>query len=385
MSLGTKINIILLVTIGAVLSGAFWVIFSVESATIKNQVVNDANTSVDILHSNIERMFVQLEEARGQLQEKVDKLSATEGIQYINVTNTNGQHAAATDHTLVGAWAPADVLENIKRVIETGNPFDIQTPQKSFYKIKQYFPIYLKDGDKKSPVIGVAEVEVAARSKSKEDVTNAQKLISLISTSIAQDIRSIVLTRNENIKVMKDISNKVDLYEFFHDLIVFDDKANIIANTGDKDGEFDNDSVEYRRSREGVLSGELKESTYERVHEEERVIVRIMPIVATSASGQTKIIGVTEAHILIAAYEKKVTAMKVRLIEIAIGVMAVLLFVLSIILRFTVTRPIKKFSLVAERVSQGDLNQTIVYKSHDEMGRFADVFNTMLSNLREFD
>lgn len=266
MKLGTKINLVLVAVTAVVLTTAFWIIVSVESNTIKEQLVNDQGTAVSLLRNNIEHMYGAMYEAR----------SAT-------TTAISTQAAAARD---------------------------LATIQK--------------------------------------------------------------------------ITDDVAKFGFFHDFIVFDKELNIIASTGGEVEEFKRDPEEYWQYRRDVISKEKEEASYERAHGENKVLVQVVPLDAV-IGGTTERVGVLEMHILVVAYENKITALKLRMLGIGIIFTAVLVIVLAVFLRREIVGPIMRYSKIAQKVSDGDLNQVIEHISDDEIGRFGDVFNSMVANLREFD
>lgn len=66
--------------------------------------------------------------------------------------------------------------------------------------------------------------------------------------------------------------------------------------------------------------------------------------------------------------------------------LAVLLLILLVIIQVkrVVGRPVKELSLVATRIAEGELDQTIHYKSRDELGILADDFNRVTVRLRGY-
>ena len=86
--------------------------------------------------------------------------------------------------------------------------------------------------------------------------------------------------------------------------------------------------------------------------------------------------------------KKEVLSELQNLTEIMTGatVGAVLLMTLLVILqiRRIIGKPVRELSRVATRIAEGELDQTIHYKSRDEMGILADDFNQVTIRLREY-
>ena len=71
---------------------------------------------------------------------------------------------------------------------------------------------------------------------------------------------------------------------------------------------------------------------------------------------------------------------------IAVAVLAVILMTLLVIIqvRRIIGRPVAELSRVATLIAEGELNQTIDYRSKDELGILADDFNRVTVRLREY-
>lgn len=65
---------------------------------------------------------------------------------------------------------------------------------------------------------------------------------------------------------------------------------------------------------------------------------------------------------------------------------AVLVVMLLVIIqiRRIIGRPVKELSQAASRIADDELNQTILYKSRDELGVLADDFNQVTIRLRDY-
>lgn len=393
MKLGTKINLVLVIVTAVVLTAAFWVIINIEADTTKKQVINDAETAADIFHKEIERMFKQVHDQQVRLQNTIDELSHIEGVLYINVTSLEGVHVATTDHSLIGTRAKESDIQFLERIKKGEKVPDVRNDEGSFYELERRIPIRLIYSDDSSEMINIIEVEVATRTKSSADVAQAGRLLQAISASIQQTSRSIIVTRQEDIKAIQDITdgvthlgkvNESDEFGFYHDFIIADAKLNIVANTGHEADEYEHDGAEYNQYREDVAIGKIPESYHTRIHEGHEVLVRIRPIQLVDATGST-IVGIKEVHILTSAYKDKITTLMLRMLGIGIVFTAVLVIVLALILRREVILPISKYSEIAKKIADGDLSQTVEHTSDDEIGQFGAVFNSMLANIRELD
>ncbi|MBI3634069.1 MAG: HAMP domain-containing histidine kinase [Candidatus Yonathbacteria bacterium] len=384
MSLGKKITFVLVLVTTIVLTTTFWVVVSIEGSNIEKQVKNTSETIGDILLDDISRMFLQMHAQEDHLQSAVDKLSKIEGVKYIDVTDTEGVYVATTDHTLVGARVESNDLDLINRIKEDGNAINIQKDEGSFYELERRIPIYLQDDKNINNIIDIIEVEVATKSKSRVDVLEAQKLLQTISVGIEQSARSIVITRQEDLNAIQKITDNVAEFGFFHDFIVFDTNLNIIANTRKEKEGIEKDDEEYKNARKDVLSGKIANFSGVRIHEGLEVIMRVEPIKFV-LDGKTETIGLIEIHTLTSSYKDRINTLRIRMAGIGLVFIAVLVITLSIFLRREIVGPITRYSRIAQKVAEGDLSQVIENTSDDEIGKFGEVFNLMVANLREFD
>lgn len=384
MSLGTKINLMIAGVTITILLIAFSFIIGIETKSIKSQALQDSTTISDIIREDIERMFQEVYQQQKSLQSVVDKLSVVEGVKYIKVTGTDGYRIAATTHSEVGKKAEGSELGSVTQVLREGKGIDVQNDEATFFDLERFIPVRTSDGEGSLGVVAVIEVEVSTRSKKENDIKDAQKLLQSISVSIEQGARAIIAVRDNNIETMQKITEEIKSLGYYHDFIVFDNKLNVIASTGKNKDEFVNDPQEYKQYREDVLVGKTREASYERPHEEGVVMVRDLPIELT-AGGKTSVVGVFESHIRTASYKDKTAALVLWMMGIGALLTVILVGALAFILRQIVVKPLTEYSQVAQRVSEGDLSQQISYISNDEIGRFGEVFNAMVSNLYELD
>ncbi len=384
MSLGKKINFVLVIVTTIVLTATFWVVVNIEGSNIEQQVKNTSEAIGNLFLEDISRMFMQIHSQEDYLQMVVDKLSKIEGVKYIDVTDINGVYIATTNHSLVGARVEKNDLELIDRIKKSGNSIDIQNDRGAFYELERRIPIYLQDDKNISNIINIIEVEVVTKSKNNIDVAEAKRLLQTISVGIEQSARSIVVTRQEDFGAIQEITNSVSKFGFFHDFIVFDSTLNIIANTGGEKEEFKDDAEEYERAREDVLLGKIARFDGMRIHENLEVLTRIEPI-EFLVDGKDETIGLIEIHTLTSSYKDRINALRLRMAGIGIAFIVVLVITLSVFLRREIVGPIAMYSKIAQKVAEGDFSQVIENTSDDEIGRFGKVFNSMVSNLREFD
>ncbi len=389
MSLGTKINIILVLVTSVVLAVAFWIIVSIEATAIKRQVTNDSVTIVDIVRGDVGHMYGQMYEQQQLLQVVIDKLSEIEGVKYIDVANVEGYYVATTNHALVGKKVDENDLKFIEQIKVSGKTIDAMNDKGSFFGLERRTPVRLNNNEDSSSIIYMIEVGVETDTKNASSILSAQKLLHAISVSIEQFTRSIVVARNKNTMVIQWLTDELMRFEFYHKITVFDNKLNVIANTGGVNGEALNVSEEDKQLREDVLTGKRQEVSALRTHEVlGDITVRIVPIRhTTNMKGMTDepIIGLLEAHILTSAYKDKINALQLRMIGIGIVITILIVIVIAIVLRKEVVEPIVRYSKIAQKVSDGDLNQVIEHTTNDEIGHFGDVFNSMVSNLRVLD
>ncbi|MCK9344684.1 MAG: ATP-binding protein [Candidatus Pacebacteria bacterium] len=386
MKLGTKINLVLVAVIAVTLTIAFWIIISIEGRNLKSQVVNDADAVTDILRLDIERMFTQIQAQSTYLQDIVDEIGRIPGVEYVTVSDVDNKYIAATNHSLIGQGISQTDLASIEEIKTKRVSFTKKDDAGNYYDLERYIPIFIDANDQQSKLINIIEVEVTTRSKSAADIAEAEKLLQVIVASVEQSARAIIVTRNEDFAALQKITDNVTHFYFFDAFVVFDSQLSVIANTGDGKEKFVNDPIEYKKVREDVLAGKNPFGEIERVENGKTIIMRVVPIPSRDEkTGVVKNIGLIEIHIAKDAYESRVGELRLRMFGVGIVFTAVLAVVLAIILEREVVGPIRRYSLVARKIADGDLNQKVEHHSNDEIGRFGEVFNSMVANLRELD
>ena len=136
---------------------------------------------------------------------------------------------------------------------------------------------------------------------------------------------------------------------------------------GNKLGELDG---MYAYAEEQIQAGQTGIGVYENTYIE---------IAQIDGSSWVAVAYVSKSEVLSELYDLTTTMT-------AMAVIAVLLVTLLVIIqiRRIIGRPVKELTRVATRIAEGELNQTIRYKSRDELGVLADDFNQVTVRLRDY-
>lgn len=383
MNLGTKINLMLVTITAVVLSLGFFISTRIDSGGIERQISTDATLTVGILRADIERTFVQAYLKQERLQMLVGDLSKFKGVTQISVMNEDGYLLAQKGaFPLSGRPVSGQEFILLAETIKGGKAVDRWNDKKTFYELERRTPLFFKTRRGSQGMVSMILVQVASRSKGDADVKEAQEVLRVVAASMEQNARSFVVDIREDIEVILGVLAKTKGIGFLHTVTVFDGNLNVLASNEKIDKT--DQPKEHQQYREDVLTWKTNEGEYARTDKEQEVLVRVAPLSITSG-GKTKRIGVLEAHISTVAYKDQIETLKMRLAAITVGFTVLIVVILAIVLRKKVTDPIKKYSAIAQRVANGDFDQTVDHTSSDEIGRFGDVFNSMLANLREFD
>ncbi len=81
---------------------------------------------------------------------------------------------------------------------------------------------------------------------------------------------------------------------------------------------------------------------------------------------------------------KELDQLTASMLTVALLAVLVLILLVVIQVRRIIGRPVRELSLVATRIAEGDLNQSIHYHSKDELGVLADDFNQVTLRLRQY-
>lgn len=386
MKLGTKINLVLVTVIAVVLTVAFWIIIDIQGRNLKEQVVNDAETMTNILRSNIERILEDVQVQSDEIQSSVVLVGETPNIKYITVNDAKGTYIAATDRAIVGQRVKGAEIKFLEDLKIKRTDVKVVRDKGTFFEVGYYAPVFANEEDSRSRIIGVIEVGAIARSGNAGDLRDAENLSKNTVAKIKKNSQPAILKYNEGSNALQQIVSSVTNSNFFRDFVVFNTRLEIIASTGSNESSFLNDPTEYKQLREDTLVGRLPFGEIERTYEGVPIIMRVSPIMLLDEkAGTKKNIGLIEIHILKDSYEKRVNDLTVRMLGVGIVFTVTLVVVLAIILEREVVGPIRRYSVIARKIAEGDLMQSVEYTSNDEIGQFGNVFNSMVKNLRELD
>jgi signal transduction histidine kinase len=383
MNLGTKINLMLGAIAAIILSAGFFVSTYVDSGSIERQIATDADTVIGILRSDMERTLGQAYPEQERLRALVTDLGKISSVTEVSVLNARGYYIASSNNALVGTQAIESEAGLIASVIKSAVPLKGFNERKTFFEFEERIPVVLKGVGASAGSVYVIKLQVTTRSKEPNDLRQAQEVLSVMVESAEQNIRPLIFEIQKDIDIIASTMEKIQNIGFLHAVTVFNSRLGVLATNAEEANPAE-EPPSYREFREEVLAGREKEASYTRTDGNHEVLVRVLPLDVLSG-GKVKHIGIFEVHVSTSGYKDKIEGLKVRFGIIAIVFTVLIVVILAAVLRKKVTDPIKKYSLIAQRVANGDFNQTVEHVSSDEVGRFGDVFNSMLANLREFD
>ncbi len=94
------------------------------------------------------------------------------------------------------------------------------------------------------------------------------------------------------------------------------------------------------------------------------------------------VLGVLDTTISLEGFEKEKAQIYNRMLISGIVSVIALSLLLSLLLTRFVNRPIDKLLSATKKADQGDLDQTVAIRSHDELGELSDSFNNMILELK---
>lgn len=130
-----------------------------------------------------------------------------------------------------------------------------------------------------------------------------------------------------------------------------------------KDGMYSYAAEQIRKGKTGLT-----------VHEDTYIQVANVP-----GSDWTAVAYVAQGEVL-----QELNSLTTSMLIVAVIAVLVLILLVVIQVRRIIGRPVRELSLAATRIAQGELEQTIQYRSKDELGVLADDFNQVTLRLRQY-
>jgi two-component system NtrC family sensor kinase len=94
------------------------------------------------------------------------------------------------------------------------------------------------------------------------------------------------------------------------------------------------------------------------------------------------VLGVLDTIISLEGFEKEKTRIYNRMIVSGMISVIVLSLLLSLLLHRMVSKPIDRLLAATKRAADGNLEQSVSIRSHDELGKLSESFNTMIAELK---
>lgn len=90
------------------------------------------------------------------------------------------------------------------------------------------------------------------------------------------------------------------------------------------------------------------------------------------------------AYVPIGEVMAELNSLTGSIVVIAAAAIIVLFILILLLVRYMILLPVRQFDYVARRIAEGELNETISYRSRDEFGTLAESFNLTVARLRDY-
>jgi len=107
-----------------------------------------------------------------------------------------------------------------------------------------------------------------------------------------------------------------------------------------------------------------------------------MMYVAVPISNQGEVLGIARVSLPLTTVENLVNRVTVSIV-VAMVVAALLVILAAWLIARITTRPIRELTIASRKISSGELNQKIAIETKDEVGKLAQAFNEMSTELKE--
>jgi|Deesub1362A_J573_1020465.scaffolds.fasta_scaffold00424_27 two-component system NtrC family sensor kinase len=231
----------------------------------------------------------------------------------------------------------------------------------------------------------------------KRGINDAIKYTMSYTDLVARSTRYNMLMRQRDAiqKTLEDISREKDI----EGVRIFDSKGRIhYSSRPEEIGQFvDRDSFACKgchttdeRPAESISRG--KRWVIYTGEDGERILTSVMPIFNEFScytgdchvhpEGQ-RVLGILQTDYSLSSVDREINMLILKTAIYAIVLIMIGSFILYLVLRRFVLRPVSVLSKAMKRVKSGDLNQMVEITSEDEMGVLGNTFNLMTEELRE--
>jgi two-component system NtrC family sensor kinase len=241
-------------------------------------------------------------------------------------------------------------------------------------------------------VIGIEGIFVYLniRSLSRQMIEKTEEEAFNLSETIRLSIRNAMIKdrRDEYQRIIEDVAQRKGIAE----VRIFNKQGQItVSSDSMKVGTVVDKKAEacYGCHSESEAKVLLPSDSKTRVYhtERQRLLGLINPIYNESTCypchpRSTNVLGVLDTIISLEGFEKEKAQIYNRMMISGIVSVVILSFLLSLLLTRFVNRPIGRLLTATKKAASGNLDQTVVIRSQDELGELSDSFNNMISELK---
>ena len=241
-------------------------------------------------------------------------------------------------------------------------------------------------------VIGIEGIFVYLniRSLSRQMIEKTEEEAFNLSETIRLSIRNAMIKdrRDEYQRIIEDVAQRKGIAE----VRIFNKQGQItVSSDSMKVGTVVDKKAEacYGCHSESEAKVLLPSDSKTRVYhtERQRLLGLINPIYNESTCypchpRSTNVLGVLDTIISLEGFEKEKAQIYNQMMISGIVSVVILSFLLSLLLTRFVNRPIGRLLTATKKAASGNLDQTVVIRSQDELGELSDSFNNMISELK---
>ena len=246
-----------------------------------------------------------------------------------------------------------------------------------------------------SVIIAVVGIEglflyLNIRSLSKQMIDKTEEEAFNLSETIRLSIRNAMIKgrRDEYQRIIDDVAQRkgiaeVRIFNKLGEITVSSDKSKV-GTVVDKQAEACSGC--HREDQAKVL---LPSDSKSRIYEKDNqsLLGLINPIYNETSCypchpKTLSVLGVLDTTISLEEFEKQRASVYSQMITTGLVSIVLLSFLLSLLITRFVNRPIDKLRAATKKAADGNLDQTVSIRTHDELGELSESFNNMIAELK---
>ena len=379
------LNLTLWMLLGVmIISSGFYFVINMQTKDMQKRFFDKARLFSSILGTNLGKIVGDNLIAYRELQEATFLVKKTrKEIRKVRIIAPELTILSSSDATEAWRSLEEEYRRIADKVVQTKKPQSIVKTSPDKELVIHFMPLF-EEGSHK--IIGVMQAIVkfpyqsgqVAVSLRTNKTSYFRKEASSISISLAESLRYFISEAQRNFEYLKNIIGNMVTDEEVKDVKIFSRDLRILISGSleRKDILSDRDNSLYEKA--------MKERKLLFFKENRKGITEVISPLYLRRADKNEIGGAVDIVFSLNRLNSLISQRRNNILIMSITIVGMFCLIIILFFKGKVLNPLFEITTLTAKVSRGDFSSRVRVRSHDEIGKLAEAFNSMLEELQKY-